>query len=135
MRSFSAQVGDWVAQSERRMSAVHKQSTQDVIEMAQTTVAKGGKMRVDTGFLRASGVASLDGLPFGETTPTTGITYSASDQDVTLVINQAGLGDTIYFGWLAEYARPREARDGFMRSAAQMWKVIVNRNVQRVQNV
>jgi len=135
MQTFSAQVRAFTNKAERRLLAVHKQSAQDVIDLAQTTVNRGGRMRVDTGFLRASGAASLGGLPFGDTQPADGESYTYSDSDVALVINQAGLGDTVFFGWTANYARPREARDGFLRTSAQMWQAIVSNNVNRVQNV
>lgn len=123
---FSAVVDEWVLKSERRMDAIMKQSAQEVINEAQTPVAKGGHMRVDTGFLRASGSVSLNGLPSGPSRPAApGGTYEPAD--ISLEIAKAKLGDTIFFGWVANYARAREAKDGFARLAAQNWSKIVAR--------
>ena len=46
-----------------KMLAVLKQSIKDLVEDANTTVNDGGRMRVDTGFLRSSGVAALNEIP------------------------------------------------------------------------
>lgn len=121
MSSFSAQVAAWVRKSDSRVTAVFRESAQRLIEQAQTPVGAGGKMRVDTGFLRASGQASLTGWPTGPSRRDEG----NGNFDYTLTIAGAKVGDTIYFGWTAEYARVREFHDGFMRSAAQNWQPIV----------
>ncbi|MCG8447862.1 MAG: HK97 gp10 family phage protein [Hyphomicrobiales bacterium] len=133
-KSFSAQVGDWVQKSERRMEAVFKESTQRVIEEAQKTRKEGGRMRVDTGFLRASLMASTAAMPLlragarpAPNTPDNSVLYE-SDQ-VALVIAGAGVGDTIYAGYTAEYAAARESKDAFVTSAALKWQQIVNQVV------
>jgi hypothetical protein len=125
-KRFSADVDRWVRKSRARMAAVFKESTDRVIAEAQVPVAEGGRMRVDTGFLRASGQASLNGLPSGPSRPAEGVfRYTHRREDVALVISRAQLGDTVFFGWTANYARHREVRDGFLRSAAQNWRPIV----------
>lgn len=126
--NFSATVADFVAATEKRMTALAMQSTQDLIELVQTPVAKGGKMRVDTGFLRASGQVSLTGLPSGPAKGDPDKKYAWND--VNAIADFAGftLGKTIYFGWTANYAPMREAYDGFLISGIQMWQTIVNRN-------
>lgn len=91
-------------------------------------------MRVDTGFLRASGQASLSGMPKirADAKPSAGGNYNWSEGEVSLVILGASLGDTIYFGYTAAYAAAREygARgqtpDAFVRGAAQKWQSIVD---------
>lgn len=122
--TFAASVGAFVAQSEQRMDAVFRESVQRTIEEAQTPVGKGGKMRVDTGFLRNSGAASLSGMPSGLSRPR-GKGDKGEPQDVDAVIAGAPRGATIWFGWTANYARPREYVDGFLRSAAQNWQKTV----------
>lgn len=123
-------------QTQLRMSALAAQSTQDLIEEAQTPVAKGGKMRVDTGFLRASGQASFSGMPSG---PSRGrergvndapgeLLYDTPEDFAIAMLQGFELGKTIYFGWTANYAKYREAYDGFLVSALQNWQSIVNRN-------
>ena len=60
---LTAQVRRIVAKNQNALLVLARMSTQDLVDEAQTPVAKGGKMRVDTGFLRASGQMSLNGLP------------------------------------------------------------------------
>ena len=119
---FSASVAGFGARATQRATAILRESAQRVIEEAQTPTAKGGKMRIDTGFLRASGQASNTGMPYGPSDKS----EAPGQFDYTLVIAQAKLGGTIYWGWSAGYALYREFHDGFMRSAAQNWQAIVN---------
>ena len=130
-KRFSAQVQDQVRLVKRRMLAVKRQSTQDVINLAQTPVAKGGRMRVDTGFLRASGRMSMQGLPRGNGVNPGTPGQEWNEDDVLLFLADTDLGETIYFGWVANYARPREFKDGFLRGAAEKWQSVVNKNVRR----
>ena len=111
---------------------VLQSSFQDFVDNAQESVGRGGKMRVDTGFLRASGRASIGNVPTGpskqpEDAPVgqyTGV-YDDFDgsggQATKAVILDLKLGDTIYFGWTAEYARARELHDGFLEASAMNW--------------
>lgn len=93
----------------------------------------GGKMPVDTGFLRASGQVSLSGMPQG---PTRGekdqsYEYDANQTEVTLAGVKAG--DRIWFGWTAAYAAKMELYYGFLASAVQRWNEIVERNTNRIR--
>ena len=89
-------------------------------------------MRVDTGFLRASGQASLNGAPTGPGRPSKGATAgqfgdgSKNDPQIEATIGKLKFGATLYFGWTANYARYREAYDGFLISALQNWQQTVN---------
>lgn len=123
MQKFISDVDQWVSETEERLTAVFRESVQRVIDKAQLPVAKGGHMRVDTGFLRASGNASLSGLPSGPKRYEGALPVN----EVALVIGQAALGDAIWFGWTAEYAKYREAYDGFLVLAVQDWGDIVHR--------
>lgn len=116
-KTFSAQVDAWIAKSERLSMAVLQQATQAVINDANTPVAKGGRMRVDTGFLRNSLKAKIGSMPSG--TATAG---SWSDTEVVLTLTRLQPGQVFYVGWLANYARPREHYDGFLRMAVQKWQ-------------
>jgi hypothetical protein len=129
---FTADVNKFVANSQKAMEAVFKQSAQDVILEAQTPVAKGGNMRIDTGFLRASGKAQLNTLPTGASIKTEG-SADWSDGVTILTINKAKIGDSIVFGWTANYAPYRENEDGFVRLAAQNWGEIVNKNANKIK--
>lgn len=132
---FTADVEAIVLASEKRMLALIRQSVQDVVEDAQTPVAKGGRMRVDTGFLRASGRMSLTGLPQGpvrgdNTDPGS---YTYDENNVIATLGQTQIGSTIYFGWTANYAKYREAYDGFLDAALQNWQKIVDRNTEEIR--
>lgn len=127
-KSFSDQVGAFVAKTPGRLNAVFRQSAQDVIEDAQQRV------NVDTGFLRSSGDAALNKLPVVPTDPPEGqeaFTWSADS--ALAIIAQATTGDTIFFGYGARYAAFVESRFGFLRLAAQNWPAIVRRNAQRLE--
>ena len=133
-KQASAVADAWALKCRKRALAIFRESVQRTIEEAQTPVAKGGKMRVDTGFLRGSGAASLTGMPTGPRRPIEeGATFDFLGDGVTLTIGRAQLGDTIFFGWSAEYARAREAQDGFLRSAAQNWRPTVAKVTQEAK--
>ena len=128
---FAASVDSWVGESKKRCDAVLRASVQDLIEVAQKPTETGGKMRVDTGFLRASGQLSLTGMPTGPGRPATDGGMHAWT-DPTGQITNAKSGDTLYFGWTANYAIYRELYDGFLISAIQDWQEIVNKHVRRL---
>jgi hypothetical protein len=131
---FTAAVDAWVKKSDARMRAVVKESAQRVIAEAQTvgpSVAnpsggEGGKMPVDTGFLRASMAISFDGMPSGAGQGSAKAKYHFDAGSVTLKLSGVELGKTIYAGWTATYASFAEVQYGFMRSAAQNWQGIVS---------
>lgn len=138
-QTLVADIEEFVRKSEARVLAVIRNSLQDVTEMAQTPTAKGGRMRVDTGFLRASGRAALGSMPSGPNVKPadapvgqyTGIYDNWSGESVQAVLVDMKLGDTFFFGWTANYAETRELYDGFLVSATQDWQNIVNRNSER----
>ena len=137
--TFTADIESFVRKTEARMKDVVFNSIVDVTEMAQTPVGKGGRMRVDTGFLRASGRASKNGFPSGPSVRPpdapvgkyTGIYDSYDGQEINAVLLSMKLGDTFYFGWTANYAEYREAKDGFLDTAAQNWQQFVNARSER----
>lgn len=131
-RTFSAQVEDWVRKSKARSTAVFRESVSRVGEQAQTTVHEGGKMPIDTGFLRASYSVSLNGMPFGQSNNPGG-QFAYKQEPVDLTIAGAQVGDSIWGGWTANYAKFMEERYGFMRSAAQSWQQIVDGVVREVR--
>lgn len=131
--NFAASVDAWITDSQARTDAIFRQSIQDLINDAQTPSAKGGRMRVDTGFLRASGQLSLTGMPSGPPRNETGAPHVWNDAAVSTTLAGASPGETVYFGWTAAYAKYREAYDGFLIGAIYNWQNIVNRNVRRLQ--
>jgi len=139
-KDFSAQVDAWVLKSRKRMLAVFKESTQRVAHEMRIPVGGGGNMPVDTGFLRASLLGTIN-------VPTAVVTYNpgtrpAPDTAVAqfaLVIAQAELGDTIYGTFTANYAMIQEYGSagrtgrGFVRKAAQKWQMIVDEVVNEAK--
>lgn len=98
-----------------------------------TAPGKGGRMRVDTGFLRASGQLSFSGMPNGPLRGDPEKSYNWDEQVVQLELAKLEVGDIVYFGWSAVYAAAREARDGFMSGAAQKWQQFVDANAAKVR--
>lgn len=130
MTTFTAQIKAFADRTQEKIEAVVKQSAQEVFSIAQTPKAQGGRMPVDTGFLRNSLIASLNGSTVG----------GGADAYV-LAVAGAELGDTIFAGWTANYARFMEygtsktPANFFMLSAAQQWQAIVARNAALVRNL
>jgi len=128
--TFTAQIKAFADRTQEKIEAVVKQSAQEVFSIAQTPKAQGGRMPVDTGFLRNSLIASLNGSTVG----------GGADAYV-LAVAGAELGDTIFAGWTANYARFMEygtsktPANFYMLSAAQQWGQIVARNAELVRNI
>lgn len=133
--TFSAQVRQHTAKYRRRMDATFKQSVQDTVEEASEPVAQGGRMRVDTGFLRNSVRAEIGAMPSGPTVNTGNGGKDSAVADVSLVVAKATLGDIIFVGWSANYARVRNFRDGFLTSAAQNWQANIRKNGQKARRL
>ena len=141
--NFSATIDKFVNKTEEKILAVMKNSVQELVEEASRPERAGGKMHVDTGFLRASGVAALNDIPVG---PTEGRKRSSGEEGVLpeyakynpsssvgAVLADMKMGDTFYFGWTARYALYRELYDGFLKSACDNWQLIVNKNIRRLK--
>ena len=131
--SFAAQVSAWVAETKQRQEAVYKESAQRVVAVMQTPRGAGGFMRVDTGFLRASLVATTSAaLPPTIEKPDGDGKFSYDAGQISLVIAGADIQTPITVVYTANYARHREygargqAPDRFVALAAQQWPRIVN---------
>lgn len=134
-QSFEAQVAAWTKKVRGANEAIFKQSVQELVSVAQAARGEGGRMRVDTGFLRSSLMASTSHVPpiNRSAKPVSGQSYAYSGAEITAVIAGAELGDTIFLGYTAAYAAHREfgargqAPDAFVRTAAQQWPQVVAR--------
>lgn len=129
--SFEAQVARAVAKADRRAIATFRQSAQEVVNIMQKPVAKGGRMRVKTGFLRNSGTAAINDAPSGPDINPGSRSFDWDENAVILKIVSVRMGDSFMFGWSANYARAREYKDGFMRGAVGRWQKIVEKNARR----
>lgn len=124
--NFAATVAAWVAAEKARQLAVFRESAQRVVNAAQEPVSAGGNLPVVTGYLRASGKASIGEPGYSVTyRPDGNTSYSYSPAAANLTMASASLDDVIYFTWTANYAPYVEARRGFVRLAAQRWTAIV----------
>jgi hypothetical protein len=142
MVDFNVVIDKFVADSKEKMLAVVKNSIQEVVQDAQTPIAKGGKMPVDTGFLRSSGTANLNNTPSGEILGRKRLPgeegvladYAVDDKAsyLTDTLIKMKIGDTFFFGWTAIYAKRQEVYNGFMESAIMNWQNIVNNQVRRL---
>lgn len=117
--NFSKQVGRFASNTERKMSLVFKDSAKAVADRANTPQAKGGRLPVDTGALRASIRAAIGSMPSG------------SSDEVTAGIARWTPGDTLYIGWTQSYAIYMEWKYAYMRGAAEKWPQIVRDAVKR----
>ncbi|MCX8282479.1 HK97 gp10 family phage protein [Phyllobacterium sp. 0TCS1.6C] len=139
--SFSAQVAAFAEKIPGAVEAVFKESVQEVVEEMQRPVAQGGRLRVDTGFLRASLMASTAAMPSinSRKSPVDGASYSYDGGQIEAVILGADINDTLFFGYTAAYAGHREygsngqAPDAFVRSAAQRWDTIVENKARELK--
>lgn len=130
--SFGAQINSWVRETDQRMTAVFRESTQRVASIADNGVP------VATGFARASIRGSLESMP--PINPNVkGGTPSGSFGEISLVIAGATLGQTIYIGWTAAYVLPlefghsKQAPSGFVRLAAAQWPQVVSRVTEELK--
>ena len=160
MGKFEDQVNKFARKYEARLRAVARTAVQDTIAIAQEVGMPpnaaqgavsvggvlgggGGRMRVDTGFLRASIQAALNAMPSGPSTNegTHGgkkkypIGKQAAGEPVAVTLLQwdPNKSGKIFVGWTAEYARHREAQDGFLRGAVEKWDATVYKAVKKVE--
>lgn len=130
---FSASVDYWVRKARGNMLTVVRESASRLAEQAQTTIPEGGKLPIDTGYLRASFVAVLNAsLPPTRRNPDPNVSYTYDGGPIDLTINSMKLGDVLTMGWTAEYAGVQEYKHGFQRSAAQNWPAIVRQVTREV---
>lgn len=137
-QSFTAQIGGWAQKSKQRLQAVHRASAQALGNEVVVPREAGGNMPVVSGNLRRSLMASTSAMPLMRDGVFT-------EGDIKAVIVGAELGQTIYLGFQAGYARRMEygftGEDslgrfydwpgyGFVRLAAQRWPQIVSEQTQ-----
>jgi hypothetical protein len=130
MKTFTASLQDFERLTIDKMERVVRQSVQETFNDAQTTVAQGGSMPVDTAFLRNSLAVDLNGSLSGQ-----------SEDSYILAVAQMVPGDVMTGKWTAEYARIRHYKPesfgqggGMWRDkAAAKWQDIVARNARAVR--
>lgn len=138
---FANHVSEWAQQSEKRMNAIFRMSTQRVIEVMQRTDAEGGYLPYQDGFLRASLVVLVNKDPPKADREQEGASNAYNPAEIQLAIAGAIAGDRIVAAYTMEYARRLEfgfvGTDsagrvinqpgiGWTQRATQQWKQIVN---------
>lgn len=142
--TFEQQVKNITKRTQELLLAAVKNTIRKVVEEAQTPVREGGKMRVDTGFMRWSGTATLNEIPAGLTKGRLrgkgeqGVLpeYAMKDKGGKMLnecLVNMKIGDTFYFGWTAEYAPHWEMYDGFMISAVKNFNFYFNEEIRRLK--
>lgn len=118
----------WLRKVPDTALAVVQETASRVVEIAQTPIPQGGRMPIDTNFLRASFVAVLNASMPAATSP-----GPASQRPLwrgagaAAVISRMKLGDFLRMGWTAHYAIHLEfgteklAPYAFARSAMDQW--------------
>lgn len=147
-RSFAASVEAFAEKSVAQMQAVVSESIQDVMDIAQTPVANGGRMPVDDGHLINSVVTELNGSQIGRASSAADQGGANSTANIALLVTQIQPGDIARIGWTAAHAmRQHEGfvgEDSLGRSfnqegkhwvdgAAAQWQQIVAKNVGRLK--
>lgn len=121
----------WSGNTGRLLTALLRNSVQELAKVASTTVAEGGRVPVKTGNLARSVV--VDNKP-----PT--VIEGLATGDYSLGIANIRPGETVYIGWQAKYAKRQnygfvgtdslgrtynQSGFGFAENAAAQWPRIV----------
>ena len=137
--SFASAVSAWVAQTKERMTAVARESAEDVIEEMQRPVGAGGNLPVQTGFLRASLRVTRSAPAMRDAAVKSDGTRVAAPDDYSLAVTGWELGTPLYASYVASYAahvnfgtatmQPRQ----FVGHAAMKWPSIVAANCEKLR--
>lgn len=111
MTSFAAKVRQWNEKQKRNTQNILRTATQEVLDVAQRSVAQGGNMPVDLEFLRDSLASGIDGS-FGPEAPDSYI----------LTIAGFKAGQVANFAWTAPYARARHYKPESFGQGGGMWR-------------
>lgn len=132
---FGIEVGQWTRSMKDYTKAVFHESVLELISIMQTPVQQGGRMPVDTGFLRASlevGTTPVENLSWMHPGHSQG-QFSWSIAEVERTVRSAKVGDIVYMvyqsetaDWL-EFGTSENRAYGFQRGAVQQWPSIVRR--------
>lgn len=131
-RKFVADVERFADKTADQMAEIFGKSFTQLLRIAQTTVAQGGDMPVDTGFLRNSLTIEVNGAKVGE-----------GADAFQLGLSGFELGDLVSASWGSSevgYAIPRHYMVGvgqggglWRDKAAQQWSRIVEKNARLLQ--
>ena len=144
-KSFSAIVSAWAAQSEKRLEQTYRRSVELLADEMRETKPNGGRLPFQTGNLARSLMASTQGMPHGAE----GAAVFLRDQDVGAVTTTLELGQPVWIGYQAIYARRQnygfvgadslgrvynQAGSYFVEGAIANWQQIVAKAVAELQS-
>ena len=124
-------IDEWVLKAVGRLETVAKTATQAVAENANLHTGRGGRMRIDTGFLRNSIKGQQGSMP-------TGVSDSKTEGqgDATAIeieIARWDISKPFFVGWSANYAAAREIKDGFLTVEVQNWQQHVDEAIRQAK--
>ena len=135
--TFERDVKSLTEKYRKRLRATARTAVQDLEGEITATRGEGGRLRVDTGFLRASLGWNVGSLPSGPTENPTGERLPdgppLSGEPLAVALAKWDFSQPIFGGFTANYARPREAKDGFVRGGVEKWDTIVDSAAKRVR--
>jgi len=135
--SFSKDVRKFTAKYQKRLEATAKTAVQDLEGEISTVTGDGGRLRIDTGFLRVSFGWGLGNMPAGPTKGEPGVDYRNSEtltgDPLAVALAKWDFSQPLYGGFSANYARFREFRDGFVRGGTEKWDSIVSSAAKRAK--
>lgn len=129
-QSCAAQVEAFATKAKRMLAEVAQESSIGVAEAATLPKDQGGHLPVVKGNLRRSFAASTVGpvsVLWGQRE------FHGTLDGVMSVIRNAKIGQTIWMGFQAAYARKAEVDNGFVRLTTQRWQQIVADAVRLVR--
>ena len=142
--TFDLKVSKVCLELKEELLGAVKNAIRNTVEEAQKPRNDGGKMPVDTGFLRWSGTASLNKVPTGllegrlrgkgevGVLPEYKLGNEGGKMLNTCLIDMK-VGDTFYFAWTARYAYYQEMKCGFMESAVMNFGSYLDKELRRLK--
>jgi hypothetical protein len=132
MGSFADQVATFVKNANEASREVFRESAIELVRQMQALVP------VDSGFLRASLVASNSEVPMSNL-ENPGGTHAYDPESIELVIRSTKLGGVLHLGYRAKYApfvhygAEGRAPHPWMQMVAQRWSQIVDDKVKELR--
>lgn len=126
MGTFTAQIEAFADKVEQRALETFQTTAATTAELMSRPWEEGGRMPVVTGNLKRSLAASTVGPPpalWGQKE------FKGTLAGIEAVIDSTVLGETVWLGFQAIYAKKAELDNGFVRLATQNWQQIVDASV------
>lgn len=140
-QTFSLAFILWTGAVMPRAEKVLHHAVESLVDEALTPINAGGRMPVDTGYLRSSAQVSVNvSNTHMADIPDPDATYSFDGAALANDIASARVGDTLYLTFAAPYAYAQEMgtsrhpANAFLRTAAANWHAHVEAAVDAVRN-